>query len=282
MKNRTALGVVALIGAVCAAGTGQADDRALTIDLGSGQQRYTAAALLARPDVSQITVPNDVSYHRTLNYRAVPLLAILKVPSDAPFETLETRATDGFVSQIPLSLVRKGIDGGSQAWIALEDPAMPWPNLPGKDISAGPFYLVWEHPDRSGIGSEQWPYALAAITGAAAPARRWPQMAVGNDVPAGAPARRGQEVFSVQCLPCHRMKGAGAGDKGPDLGRPMNPTKYMTPTGLRMLIRNPKSVRTWPELQMPGFDNAMISDHDLEALIAYLTYMAETTARSPD
>jgi len=282
MKNRTAFGVLALVGVVCATGTGQADDKALTIDLGSGQQRYMATTLLARPDVSQITVPNDVSYRLAMNYRAVPLLSILKIPSDAPFETLEARATDGFVSQIPLSLVRKGIDGGSQAWIAIEDPAMPWPNLPGKDISAGPFYLVWEHPDRSNIGSEQWPYALAAITGVAAPARRWPQMAVGDDVPADAAARRGQVVFSVQCLPCHRMKGAGAGDKGPDLGKLMNPTKYMTPTGLRMLIRNPKSVRAWPEQQMPGFDKAMISDPDLDALIAYLTYMAETKARSPN
>ena len=282
MKNRTAFGVVALFGVVCAAGTGQADDKALTIDLGSGLQRYTAATLLARPDVSQITVPNDVSYRRAMNYRAVPLISILKLPSDARPETLEARATDGFVSQIPLSLVRKGIDGGSQAWIAIEDPAMPWPNLPGKDASAGPYYLVWEHPDRSNIGSEQWPYALTAINGVAAPAQRWPQMAVGNDVPAGAPARRGQEVYIVQCLPCHRMKGAGAGDKGPDLGRPMNPTKYMTPIGLRMLVRNPKSVRTWPELQMPGFDETMISDPDLDALIAYLTYMAETKAQSPN
>lgn len=201
MKNRTALGVVALVGVVRAAGTGQADDEALTIDLGSGQQRYTAATLHARADVSQITVPNDVSYRRAMNYRAVPLLSILKVPSDAAFETLEARATDGFISQIPLSLVRKGIDGGSQAWIAIEDPAMPWPNLPGKDINAVPYYLVWEHPDRSNIGSEQWPYALAAVTGAAAPAQRWPQMAIGNDVRTGAPARRGQEVFRVQCLP---------------------------------------------------------------------------------
>ena len=70
MKNRTALGAVALFGVVCGTGTGQADDKALTIDLGSGQQRYTAAALLARPDVSQITVPNDVSYRRAMNYRA--------------------------------------------------------------------------------------------------------------------------------------------------------------------------------------------------------------------
>ncbi len=83
-------------------------------------------------------------------------------------------------------------------------------------------------------------------------------MAVGKDVPADAPGRRGQEVFTAQCLPCHRIKGAGAGDQELDLGKPMNPTQYLTPKGLRTLIRDPKSVRTWPKQQMPGFDKAMI------------------------
>ena len=76
------------------------------------------------------------------------------------------------------------------------------------------------------------------------------------------------------------MKGAGADVMGPDLGKPMNPTQYLTPKGLRMLIRSPKSVRTWPRQQMPGFDKTMVSDPDLDALIAYLTYMAVTTAGS--
>jgi cytochrome c1 len=71
------------------------------------------------------------------------------------------------------------------------------------------------------------------------------------------------------------MKGAGASDLGPDLGAPMSPTQYMTPEGLRVLIRNPKAVRTWPGQQMPGFDAATLPDADLDALIAYLGYMAE-------
>ena len=84
----------------------------------------------------------------------------------------------------------------------------------------------------------------------------------------------GQEVFTVQCLPCHRMKGAGEGELGPDLGQPMSPTQYFTPEALRKLIRNPKSVRTWPGQIMPGFDPSKISDADLDAVIAYLGAMA--------
>ena len=91
----------------------------------------------------------------------VPLLPLLAgLPSDR-FDTLEARATDGFVAQIPLSLVRKGAEGGATAWIAVEPPDQPWPNLPGKNTGAGPFYLVWEHPERSGVT----PRAVAVSTG---------------------------------------------------------------------------------------------------------------------
>jgi len=82
-------------------------------------------------------------------------------------------------------------------------------------------------------------------------------------------------VFTTQCMPCHRMKGAGAADVGPDLGQPMNPTQYLTAGGLRALIRNPKAVRTWPQQQMIGFDKTTVSDTELDALIAYLAYMAK-------
>ena len=128
-----------------------------------------------------------------------------------------------------MALVEKGASGGSVAWIAVEDPVAPWPPLPGKDVSAGPFYLVWEHPERSKVGTELWPYQTVAITGVESPAHRWPQMAVAATLPADDPARHGQAVFTTQCMPCHRMKGAGAADVGPDLGQPMNPTQYLTP-----------------------------------------------------
>ena len=210
-----------------------------------------------------------------MTYRAVPLLALIGDSVEERFDTIEARAADGFVSQIPLALVQKGASGGSVAWIAVEDPAAPWPALPGKTAGAGPFYLVWQHPELSGIGNEQWPYQLASLTGAESPAHRWPQMAVAKDLPGDAPARLGQAVFTAQCLPCHRMKGAGASEIGPDLGQPMSPTQYMSAEGLRALIRNPKAVRTWPQQQMPGFDTATLPEADLDVLIAYLAAMAQ-------
>jgi hypothetical protein len=57
---------------------------------------------------------------------------------------------------------------------------------------------------------------------------------------------------------------------GPDLGLPMNVTEYLTDTGLRAIVREPRAVRTWPQQQMPGFGPVSLPDTDLDALIAYL------------
>jgi mono/diheme cytochrome c family protein len=274
---RALLALVMLFAPLLLPGSARAETPTLTLTLGGEPQRFTAAQLLARPDAATLEVPDDAAYHRPMTYRAVPLLALLGEHLDA-YDTLEARATDGFVAQVPLSLVKKGANGGSVAWIAVEDPSAPWPSLPEKDVSAGPFYMVWVHPERSNIGGEQWPYQLAGLTAVESPAHRWPQMAVAADLPEDAPARRGEAVFVEQCLPCHRMKDAGAADVGPDLGQPMSPTRYFTPEGLRRLIRDPKSVRTWPQQAMPGFDAAKLSDADLDALIAYLAYMARERA----
>ena len=132
--RQTLLSVVIALLACCAARAG-ADT--LTVSFGGTQETYAAAALLARPDAATITIPDDVSYKRPMTYRAVPLLALLGGKPDPTLDTLEARAGDGFVSQIPMSLVEMGARGGSVAWLAVEDAAQPWPPLPGKDVSAG-------------------------------------------------------------------------------------------------------------------------------------------------
>jgi cytochrome c1 len=54
----------------------------------------------------------------------------------------------------------------------------------------------------------------------------------------------------------------------------MNPTQYLTDAGLRAIIRNPRAVRTWPDQQMIGFGERILSDADLDAVVAYLHAMA--------
>lgn len=253
-------------------GPAGADERPLLLELGGMEQRLTASELLGRPDAAEITVPDDVSYKQARTYRAVPLLSLLPgVPE--PFDTLEARALDGFVAQIPLSLVRGAASGGSAAWLAVEPPGQPWPDLPGGSFGPGPFYLVWEGPGRSGVTQEQWPYQLASLAAVESPAHRWPQLAVDASLPPDAAARRGQQPFVAACLSCHRLNGGGTAEVAPDLGQPMSVVDYMTPQGLRALVRDPRSVRTWPQQRMPGFSAEELPDAELDAVVAYLQHV---------
>jgi mono/diheme cytochrome c family protein len=265
---------LAMIPAVMIPVLAHANDQALTLAFGSTKQSFAAADLMARPDAVDLTIDKDPAYKRAMTYRAVPLLALLANAIDSGADTIEARSTDGFVSQLPMSVIAAGRTGGSVPWIAIEDPAAPWPKLPGKSQSAGPFFLIWQNPERSNVGPEQWPYALVELTGVESPAHRWPQMAVtatGDDT---ASARRGLAVFVKHCLACHKIDGAGEGTMGPDLAKPMSPTAYLTPASLRQLIRNPKSVRTWPDQKMSGFNEKALPDADLDDLVAYLAYIA--------
>lgn len=249
----------------------------LTIGDDTASRSLDTAALLARSDVVDVTIPADVAYGGTTRrYRAVPLAALLGLlPGRPPAgAVLEARATDGFAAQVPLDLVFQAAPGGPTAWLAIEAPDAPWPNVPGRQASAGPFYIVWERAAAGRISPEYWPYQIAALRIVEPPAVRWPQIAVDAALPADHPARRGQEVYTAICLACHRMNGGGAGEMGPDLNRPMNPTEYFQPAALRRLLRDPASVRTWPEQKMPGYAEAELSNADLDAVIAYLAQMA--------
>ena len=139
--------------------------------------------------------------------------------------------------------------------------AAAWPGrgavakLPGGGMkSAGPFYIVWQSRSDAGISTEYWVYHLASLTITDSPAKRWPGLAVGADVPAADPARRGLDRFVTVCMACHRFAGEGEGTQGPDLAWPMNPVDYFQPTALRTFLRDPRSVRAWAEQKMPAFN----------------------------
>jgi hypothetical protein len=46
----------------------------------------------------------------------------------------------------------------------------------------------------------------------------------------------------------------------------MGATDYLTEAGLRALVRDPKSVRSWPQQQMAAFPLSVLPDTDLDAL----------------
>jgi mono/diheme cytochrome c family protein len=242
----------------------------LHIDLGHGIQTYTTAQLLARSDAQTITVPDDVAYKRAMHYRAIPLKALLKGTSAQ--DALLFVATDGFAAEIPAALIQKA--HGSEAWLAIEEPTQPWPSLGQGKGDAGPFYVVWTDPTSMKIGPEQWPYQLATIRRLAPVAQRFPAIRPDPSLPPGSQVRQGFAVFQRTCFACHTLNGQGDARLGPDLNIPHNPTEYLRADLLRAYIRDPQSLRRWPQARMPGFNQQMLSDDELNALLAYLQHMA--------
>lgn len=72
---------------------------ALAVTAGGTTQQFTAGELRAWPNAATVTLPHDPAYGRAMSYRAVPLRALLAaLPPDAA-DTIEARATDGFVAR---------------------------------------------------------------------------------------------------------------------------------------------------------------------------------------
>lgn len=276
MSKRVLFAVVLLIlGALAECAAAQP---LLTLAIGGKTRSFSQAALLARPDAAEIRVPHDVAYGTSSTYRAVPLADLLDAAAVPADSALEARATDGFAAQLPMDLVRNRDPAAAVAWLAVEDPAHPWPKLPGKPVGAGPFYLVWVGSAAASVRSEQWPYQIAQLAAQPSPSARWPALAVDPALPATDPVREGQRLFITQCLACHRFNHAGSASAGPDLDVPMNPVEYFQPAALHRYIRNPASVRDWPGRAMPAFSRDQLSDREIDLIVGYLAYMARRKA----
>jgi len=172
-------------------------------------KRFAAAQLLADKAARDIEIADPV-YKRTMTYRVVAmgdLLSGLKVRRD---DYVQARAVDDFSVAIPAALLKE------DAFVAIEPAGAPWPKLPGGGTkSAGPFYIVWQSRSDAGISSEYWVYRLASLTITDSPAKRWPGLAVGADVPAADPVRRGLDRFVAVCMACHRFDGEARELRGP-------------------------------------------------------------------
>ena len=224
----------------------------LHLELGDSTRQWSSDALLKHPQARDIDIDQDVAYKRPMHYRAVPLATLLQgVKAD---DHLQAVALDGFAAEMPAGPLLQ--EGPARAWLAIEDPAAPWPALGNGKSSAGPFYLVWTNPQASGIRPEQWPFQVATIRRLEPVEQRFPALMPDSKLPANDPVRQGFAQF------------------GPDLNVPHNPTEYFKPEFLRRYIRDPQSLRQWPQARMPGFDEQVLSEQELDALLAYLGHMA--------
>ncbi|WP_168232594.1 c-type cytochrome [Pseudomonas veronii] len=242
----------------------------LTIELDHASRTWQTAELLKLPEAQTVQIVDDVSYKRNMTYRAVPLAALL--PGLKPENHLQAVALDGFAAELAAApLLQKS---GARAWLAVEDPAHPWPALADGKPSAGPFYLVWTDPQAGPISPEQWPFQVSAIKQLRTVAERFPALLPDPKLAADDPVNQGFALFQKNCLACHRLNGGGDAQVGPDLNIPYNPTEYFSGDFLKRYIRDPQSLRRWPQAKMPAFAVSVLPDSELALLVGYLKHMA--------
>ena len=247
----------------------------LDLQLGANSRTWQTEELLKHPQLQTLTINNDVSYKKDMTYQAVPLAALLK--GVKPEDHLQAVALDGFAAELAAApLLNKD---GARAWLAIEDPAQPWPPLSAGKHSAGPFYLVWTDPQAGNISPEQWPFEVASIKLMAPVAQRFPALLPDPALKADDPVNKGFALFQKNCLACHRLNGAGDAQFGPDLNIPYSPTEYFGADFLKRYIRDPQSLRQWPQAKMPGFSEEVLPDGDLEMLVGYLKHIAGRKAK---
>ncbi|WP_417662372.1 c-type cytochrome [Pseudomonas sp.] len=240
----------------------------LNVELDEQSKSWSTAELLALPQMREINIPADVSYKRAMSYKAVPVAVLLE--SVKPDEHIQAVAADGFAAELPAARLLK--TQGAKAWLAIEEPSKPWPALGNKGYSAGPFYVVWQNPQAGNIGPEQWPYQVATLRRLPAVEERFPALLPATD--ASEEVKLGFAQYQKNCMACHRLNKAGDSQFGPDLNLPHNPTEYFKSEFLSRYIRDPQSMRHWPQGKMPAFSEASISNVELKQLLAYLGHMA--------
>jgi hypothetical protein len=142
----------------------------ITVTVGDQTRIFTRDQLLARPDAAAIQVPRDITYRVPMTYRAVPVASLLEGMTLPPNSVIEAIALDGFIAQLPLDLALNTDESKAVAWLAIEMADQPWPHVPEKDASAGPFYIVWTGAEVGSIRSEQWPFQMAKLVSQPSPA----------------------------------------------------------------------------------------------------------------
>lgn len=273
------------VGAACLAGlaaglfalTAPAAESSLTVVAGGRTAIYTTGGLLSLPTVTAMTVPSDPAYKTGMTYRAVPITVLLS--GAAADDTVRFLAGERLLATVPVAAL---LAQGAGAYLAIEPADAPWPPLKtGEAATAGPFHLVWLRSDKTAVAPELWPARISRIEEVQPLGKRFPMILPSPNVAANHPIRAGFAAFQKHCMSCHTLNGGGDAAIGPDLNIPYNPTEYMRPEALRRLIRDPQSLRRWPQSKMPAFDAKTLSDRELSELLAYLRHMADRKTVPP-
>lgn len=241
------------------------------------KKSFTASELLKSKNLHTIVVEKDPAYSdKKMTYIAVPLSDIFEGIDLNAISTMSFKCLDGFSGAISKTRAFNKNPSGSIAYIAIESEDKKWPRLSEtKPQTPGPFYLIWDHPEKSKIMTDEWPFQLAGLELSEVPfeaqfPKTQPDIAISHNDP----IRKGYATFMKACFVCHSINGDGGVKIGPDLNIPFSPTEYLLPKFFMTLVRNPQNLRKWDQARMPGFKPADLTDDELKNIWAYLSHMS--------
>lgn len=265
--------VIGLILSACLSASAHAAEPTLTLITPKKTVSFTRAELVQRAESKPLVIDYDATYKKQkMSYQVVPVTALFEGLGISKESIIQFKCLDGYSAPLETEFLFNESPRGSRAYIAIEDPAHPWPGVKGGKATAGPFYLVWKDPKLSDVGQEQWPFQLAAFEVKAPLRETFPRIMPA--LSASKQVHRGLKLFVKSCFACHTVNHAGESQMGPDLNVPYNPTEYLKADFLRKLIRDPQSLRHWPQAKMLGFTKEALSDAQLDDLLAYFRHMA--------
>ena len=212
-------------------------------------------------------------------YQSLKLCDLLKQYHINPANILEFVAKDHFSVLIPAYKVLNCKKNASIAYLAIE-PDKKWPILFNHtNTTAGPYAVIWTHPDRSYISDEYWVWSVVKII-----EHQHIDESIVISAPAHIPGKvktkvlNGYHIYVSHCSSCHTIKHIGKATIGPDLMYPKTISDYYPDKNqLKQFIRNPESVRKIPNARMSGSSYVGLNDADLEDLIYYFEFIINKT-----
>ncbi len=154
------------------------------------------------------------------------------------------------------------------------EPDKRWPIIDNHtQTTAGPYEIIWLHPERSYISDEYWAWSVVSI--------KISNKMDYKEVMAPPETKNkaiinGYGFYISHCEGCHTLNHVGKSHIGPDLNCPKNPWEYYTDEKiLKQFIRDPKSVRNLANSRMSGSSKQFLSDNDLNDLLQFYNYMQQ-------
>jgi len=247
----------------------------LTIETTTIKKIFTSQQLLADKRVEKINLLNSRAYpHTLMKFNAIKLCDLLRPFHVHYQDMIELIAIDDFVAVVPASKILSCHPNQAIAMLAIESLTHPWPKLKYNNSNqnhpdegtAGPYQVIWLHPEKSYISNEYWAWKVNKIKihKRAEDAIDLPRPTVKNKH-----IQNGYHMYVSHCMACHTLHHIGKAKIGPDLSKNTFET-FENDEKLRKFIRDPQSVRPKNNDRMSGTDESSLSNTDLNDLILYL------------